>query len=499
MIYNIFRNNIKVASVKPYLTSELSQKKQSEDVVKLEFELVKFVDIKIGDYIAYADTERIYTINKKPSITESPKKYQYECIFEGGIHELRKTKVFLETPKVGGGNYKDYKFPFTGNAQNLLNLVVNSLNSNGYNITAGSYKETEIIDFQFNNFNVFQAVSTGAELMGFNWYLEGPILNFDTRLNNQAYVFQVGAKKGFSSLVRSRVESESIATVVYGYGSTQNMPPRTGEGQTYDSELLTENRLSFDGEDGESKLVNNAPEFGSIELVKEFDIKPERIGDVTGIDADIRSFYDTTLDFDINDQLLEGVKPKVYFTTGKLIGRTFDISYNNSAKKITVDYNNDESGQYPNDIIFFEVGDSYKLVDIIMPESYILEAQTRLEAETLKVLEDVSITIDLYEGALDKEFILINNIKLSIGDFIRVVSGVFGIDNTYEIKELTQNVSNPNIYSVKFGDVVPRSLIGSISYQNFVTSQSIYNVQKNSVTNNEVTNIVGESSSWEEL
>jgi uncharacterized membrane protein (UPF0127 family) len=66
MIYQIFRNNILVADIKPDDNSELSQKKQTEDVIRLNFSLTENVDIRIGDYISFEKTKQLYVINDRP-------------------------------------------------------------------------------------------------------------------------------------------------------------------------------------------------------------------------------------------------------------------------------------------------------------------------------------------------------------------------------------------------------------------------------------------------
>lgn len=501
MIYSIFRNSELVVSVKPSESSELVQKKQSEDFIRLNFTLEYFVDIQIGDYVTYSQTQQTYYINKKPKVTESPKDFRYECIFEGSIHELKKTKVFLQTVKEGGGYYIDYKFPLTGNAQTFLAFIVDNLNRTGFGYTIGKYKTTGTTTVEFNNWSVFDACVQLSSQLGFDWYLNGKEVNFDEKGYQTAYVFQVGRKRGFSALTRTRVENANLETVVYGYGLTTNLPPRIAEeGITYDSPLLTENRLAFSGVDGESKLEANVDLYGIIEAVKEFDIKPERMSEVTAIDSeDVLVWYDNTIEFDVEQQKLSGITPKVSFLDGQLIGLTFEIAYDHVTKKVTMDTYDDETGSYPNSVIKPAVGDSYVFVDIIMPETYIQEAQERLEAATQEYLDNQSDALDLYEGQLDASFIEENNIKLSLGDVIRVVSGIFLIDKLYEIKELTQNIVEPTRYSIKFGNILPKSLLALLKQIQFNNEQSIYNIQKTSLTTNQITNITEQNIEWETL
>jgi hypothetical protein len=170
------------------------------------------------------------------------------------------------------------------------------------------------------------------------------------------------------------------------------------------------------------------------------------------------------------------------------MGMTFDIAFDYSSKKITMDFYTDSSGVYPNSAIKAAVNDTYDLIDIIMPLSYIESAQARLKDVTQAYLNEHSINIEIFQGELDTDFIQANGIVLSIGDLIRVVSTTFLIDNLYEINELVQSITRPNQYTIKVGDVLPVGLLGRLKNMNFTTQQEIYNIQKNIVTNNNIIN-----------
>jgi hypothetical protein len=256
--------------------------------------------------------------------------------------------------------------------------------------------------------------------------------------------------------------------------------------------------------DGESKLEKNVDLYGRIESIQEFnDIKPERIGNVTAISNDLNVLFDTGIDFDINLQLLSGISPKINFLSGALLGINFAFTFDYASKRITLSPYIDESGSYPNELIHAQVGDTYTIVDIQMPQSYIDAAILRVQEATQAYIDTQSKDLEVFEGQPDPEFISSNDIILDLGDFIRAVSIPFKIDNTYEIKELIQNINNPSKYSLKFGDVLPKSLVSSIKSTTFATKQQIYNIERNTYTTNEivnqVTNISGEELAWQTL
>lgn len=231
------------AIVKPDDSSEVTQSKQTADYVKLNFVLNEFVDIQIGDYIILPKNGKKYTILKRPSVVESPKRHSYNCLFYGSIHDLQKTKVRLTTQKADGTHYTDYNFPLTGNAETFLQFIVENLNRNGYDIKAGSYKETETTDINFNDWNVFDAITEISSTLNFDWYLEDDTLHFDKKTVQKAITIKAGRDNGATSITRYEVENQgNLTTVLMGVGSAENMPPRTGEGDTYDSSILTDRK-----------------------------------------------------------------------------------------------------------------------------------------------------------------------------------------------------------------------------------------------------------------
>lgn len=497
----IYKNNLVVTLVKPNDSSELLQKKQTEDVVRLDFTLDDYIPIELGSYIILEKTKQKYYINKVPKCIESPRLYRYECIFEGLLHEFSKIVCLFETitPEQ---TYTDYRFPLTGTAETFLRYIVSLVNKYLREpITVGVFEQTQSITLNFEKWTVTEALAEISKNFSIDWYLEGTVLNFAKPSIYKAYTFQVGRKAGLLELTRFRTEDDLFATVVYGVGGKMNLPPRTNTiGPTFNGTILHENRLTFSGIGGQSYLTKNTNLYGNVVKVVEFDeIYPKRNGQVISLSQSIRSFYDTGIEFNINEQLLPGITPKITFTTGALIGLTFNISWDDTNKLMTLDYYSDESGQYPNDIIFPEVGDTYKLFDIIMPQQYIIDAQNELQEAAQKYLDDNSSPKTYFEAEIDPEFVESKNIDLMLGDIVRIISTTFGIDNYYEIKELTQSITDKNKYQIRFGDILPKNLLLYIKSTNFAQDQQTLVVQRNSMTYNQVNNIIGENITWEQI
>lgn len=199
--------------------------------------------------------------------------------------------------------------------------------------------------------------------------------------------------------------------------------------------------------------------------------------------------------------MISGISAKVSFTSGLLIGLTFNISYDNSDKKVTLAYKTDETGTFPNDEQKAQIGDEYVFIDIIMPQSYIDEATLLLRESTEQRLIEISSGKYLYEGEVDPEFMESNGYELFEGDIIRIISPAKKLDGLFELTQVVRNINNPYVYTIKFGEILPLGLYTTLRYVNFNTTNKIQSVVNNSVTNNEVTNtvnnIIGEDSSWQ--
>lgn len=505
----IFRGGSPVVTVKPDSSSELLQTKQLTDTVTLNFRLSEPVQINTGDYIVY-DKRGVsgggsvppsvkYVLRKPHKRTDSPNDYRYECVFEGEMHALDNTVCLLTTNKADGSHYTDYKFPITGNAKTFLSFIVGNLNRTGGQYSAGVYKDTATITAEFNQWTVTEALAYLSENLGISWRLDNGTLHFDDVHNSSALTLQLGRLGGLVSVTRDRITSKNIETVVWGYGSTDNLPPRSAaSGATYDSSVLSENRLAFAGDGGESKLSKNTDVYGIREAVKEFDdIKPEYTGSVTALNAtDVMQFTDTNVPFDINSYLLSGINPKITFLDGLCIGFTFGITYQASTSTYLLQAYADERGSYPNDLIKPAIGDTYKLFDIAFPEVYITEAQERLRQATQDYLDTASRPLEAYSAVLDERFMQGNNVTLYIGDYIRISVPSFGLDGIFEIKELTQKITEPYKYQIKFGDILPINLIAQLKMRNFTVNNAIYKVSRSQITSNNVTNIVGDTLVW---
>ena len=485
-----------ITTVKPLDSSELVQASERDDYVRLNFILITPIDIPIGSFIILERNNRKYTIQDTYSLTEEPTNNLYECVFKGELYTLSRVMCRLTTPKVGGGMYRDYKFSLTGNAQTFLLFIVDNLQSIGTPITAGTAKQTGVQTIEFSSWNCLQAISQICETLGCSWFVEAGVLHFDERAVSQFYTFQTGILAGSMQISRARADTEEFYTRVIPYGSTKNLPPRTGVGTTYDGELLSEQRLGLP--EGEL-LENNTELYGVRTIVKEFEqVFPSYTGTVTSTVPPYQ-FTDLEFPFILNEYLLEGITPKITFLTGHLIGRTFNVSQP-EASVFILDTYTETSGEYPNAELTMQIGDAYTLTDIYFPAAYITAAQSQLREVATAYLNKVSSPQCSYEAVLDEQYLQLHNIILQVGDVIRIVSPTMRIDGFYAIKELTCPCFTQKWKCmVKFGTYLPKSLLTRLKDTSFRAANTVSIVQKSIVQNTNITNTIGDSFTWKEF
>lgn len=239
--------------------------------------------------------------------------------------------------------------------------------------------------------------------------------------------------------------------------------PCTGADTTEANIDATTTQLLFQEK---SILYNNTDKYGTIEGSVIFeDIVPEREGVVTSVDGtNVYKFVDTNVEFDINNYLLPGITPKIVFNTGQLAGYKFDISnFNNSTKTFTILKNKDERAiDVPSAAFKPAIGDKYILIDLLLPQVYIADAEKRLRVKATEYLNLKSDAIYKYTVQCDIAFFRKNSITLDVGDIIHLTDVELQIDKNIRIITLTQSLKDEFEVTIELGDTITKSALQSI-------------------------------------
>ena len=243
--------------------------------------------------------------------------------------------------------------------------------------------------------------------------------------------------------------------------------------------ILTSNFIAY--------LEKNVALYGVIEQTEVFDdVYPHRTGKVTAVDAgNIYTFIDSSIDFDVNNQLLPGLAAKVVFNTGQLAGYEFEVaSFNNGTKKFTINKNKNENVlEVPSLLIRPAIGDEYVVIDIEMPQAYILAAENELQVKAQKLLDEFSTPNFSYLVDYDQAYLKRFNIVPKIGDIVWLEDIELQVNKPIRIVSVTRSLVNEFDVQVELADVLSKQTIQQLSSAINSNATTIDEVQQNMQTN----------------
>lgn len=433
----IYRNSAVYATVHIAKDTVYQGQFMGENKIVANFSHPSFIDFSRGDYIIHKGKE--WRLNEVPTENKTAKnKYQYNLIFEGREYTWYDKQLI----HLGVSD-----FTFFGTPLEIIQLLVNSINEIDPGWIIGTVDNTADPQFfSFKDQSVRQALTTAAETFKMEFQFDNRTLNFRNTIGNvvAGVTLQYGKGNGLYSLTRQPAGNASVATRVYGYGGTQNIPADYRGGLT---------RLTF----AERKVDNNIATYGIIETSVTFDdIIPERLAAITST-ANPTTITDSTLDFDLNSVMVQG-QAKIVFITGDLGGNEFLITdYNHATKTIKFEANKEESGYIiPNTTVKPSVGDQYKLVGITMPQTYITAAEARLKTETTNYANSIKNPPVAFGLAIDQLQAKANglDVSLKLGDKLHTVDMDMGIDETLRVQAFSYPLINPAEITASISDKV---------------------------------------------
>jgi hypothetical protein len=428
----IYRGGSVAFFVKATDDSRVSEKLMGESIVSVSIISSTVVAFQINDYII--DSNKKYYLNSLPSVTKnSTREFSYSCEFSASLYNLNKTKLLSITGE------RDHNL--NGQIVDFLTLIVSNLQRNDTNWAVGSYiTNTDYKNISFSGENCLAALSKLAKEYETEFYIDDSqtikTINLKEKGTVQAITLQYGSNGGLYKIDRKNVDSSGIITRLYAFGSDRNIPSSYRSGAK---------RLKFSDT---SALEANVYDYGINEADVVFDdIFPTRTGTITFMQEDVS---DTGIDFDLNSQMLPGISPKIHFQTGMLAGYEFEIvkdSWNNTYKSFRIVPYTDTNGRIlPSGDYFPVTGDTYKFIDIDLPQSYITAAETALQAKAQEYLNKNSTPRVAYSVIADPIFFKAANISLSAGDTVTIYDPNLGVNKQIRVTEISRKLSDQYNY-----------------------------------------------------
>ncbi|MHA4844409.1 phage tail protein [Flavitalea antarctica] len=481
---DIYRGNGQLfASVKPDDQSGQTKAIMGANRITLSWEDSRHLEFKINDY-CHVFGEK-YTLVSEPYVTKLSVfhfRYQVEMVSQGELL-ARCNYLFL-----GDNNtLKETDFSLMGNAQDFMNLLVTNLQRIDTSYTLGEVIPTDYKLLTFAAENCYNALGRIAEAFNTEFWLIGTTIHLAKKQRDTGFTSKHGKGNGLYEITaQPPSDGSSVVTRLYAYGSDKNIPP---EYQNFTK------RLKLPG--GADYIEKNTSLFGVIEFTKIFDdIYPQRTGTVSGVNLlNPFEFGDGSIDFDLNAYLIPGMSAKVTFNTGQLSGYTFDINkYEHVFKRVHINLNRDEAAlEVPNNLMRPAIGDTYVFTDILMPPSYITNAETRLLAAATKLLNDISVPQKKYTVVFDPVYLRRLNRAPQIGDLIWITDSQLGLQRKIRITSTTRKIVNEFEITVEVADLITAGKIELVINGQNANTRDIIDLDKYLQTNPTLNNnVIGE-------
>jgi len=389
-------------------------------------------DIQEGDFIRVGGIK--YKINRASEFADkSSVNHTTTYLFEAPeytlIDKILTNKITQSTRVTLTGKLRDWL--------ELLIWNVNKTDDNPLGVDTGwqlgNIPDTEYMTLSFDGIDCRSLLSELASAYGYEYYVHDHTINYVSRIENERNLtFTQGQSGGLYEVEQSNVDSGDVTTRVYPVGGTKNMAP--GEGDEEGRLMLPEKYLENFSETNravEKKIVFD-------------DIHPSFTGFVENPTGEnYREFICRDIDFNI-DELAIGDDARINFLTGDLMGKSFEFKWDNSNKKITLIYQEDELAPIdpetqsrpliPSAAKHLRGGEEFNFTGIRLGESYKQAAISKLREKATDWLafnsqKRVKFTLDVdyrymrKKGGLEcGDLITVSIPSRNISRIIRIVS-----------------------------------------------------------------------------
>ena len=443
-----------------------------EHTLNLYFALPTYTEIPTGAWCEFQG-ER-YTLNQPAKVVQhNSRHFEYTLTMDSEGANLKNYK--FRNP-----NDKTLKFPFTASPRYHIQILVDCLNmiDSGWQVGTTIEANEKLISYNHNNClealdMIAKAFETEYEIIGKTIHLHKVEYFKDNPLP-----LQYGKGKGFKTGV-SRTTEQSRITRLYVQGGERNIDrSKYGNKELLlpkSQEYVYEGVTFVSDDKGLSIAIKNAQNNGFIneQSLDLSHIYPSRKGTVSAVfevdhDKHFYDFADTTIPEALNfaDLQIKGEKMVIYFESGMLSGREFEISryehssgYNHSTRRFEIVPKEEDGTTMPNDIFKPAIGDEYSVYNMHLPAAYICDDNTKTGAswemmkEACKYLYENRADLFTFTGDLDGIWAKKN--WANVGGRLKMGAYIHFSDNEFQrtpvairivgLKEYVNNPYSPHI------------------------------------------------------
>jgi hypothetical protein len=406
--------------VSPDSSSRWTEEVGAEFVVTVNFTTWEFFVLSVGDYVEISGKRFSIKKEYRPKKTDT-QKYTYNISFYGREHDMQDL-LFCRLNQ--GEDDLESVFAYDGTPMEMLEKLVANMNRNNDGVTwrAGQAVTGDRKTINFNGLFCWDAAGEIAGAWETEWWLDGEYLNIGKCEHGERVT--LGYMKGLKTGLTQNENSNSIKwfTRLIPVGSTKNIDP-SKYGYTH---------LQLPSRD---KYIDLNTQLGLKEHREEAafqDIFPHRLGTVSSVRSEEQTntdgekytvYYvkDKDLPFNPDEYMIGGEVIHITFESGDLSGREFECNWHNDTQEFEIiNTYPDENTQIPGGNIIPNVGDTYILTNIRMPDEYYPIAEEQYKQAVDSFLTEYSKDISIYSGDTDYIHVDKNSVPLSVGQRVRL-------------------------------------------------------------------------------
>lgn len=450
-------------------SSQQSITLMGEDILSLSCTVAEPIYFQIGDYCWFFNKK--YTINSSPKKTlNSERQIIYNIVLESQMYELgRSDFLFLNSVN----DFENPIFNFRGTARDYGDLLIYNLRRDfpQTNWILGNVIDSDFITQDFNSTNCLDALKTIANIFQTEYLVEGNIINIYRKQISSGIILKHGSDEALLSITEENQTNANLITQLRVFGSTKNITNdfMNGSGRLrmqggdiirkdVDTYGLFCKTIIFDGQTTDIKTNKPLQE-----------IYPHREGTITSEEPGTTTdyflyFYDTDIDFNVNDYLIPANTAQVEFNTGLLTGYTFKIDeFDNTLKRFKLIQNTDSNLTLPTSSLKPLTGDKYVVINIKQPNEYIIKAQQDLKNAGQDYIDRYCIPPVVYTNTCNSFYFQQRNATVLIGQVVGIVNNELRINRSLRVITLTRNIQNTNLYTMQLADTAnPESILVKI-------------------------------------
>lgn len=456
----------------------------ADDTLSIGVQSVEPLAFDVGDRVNVFG--RTYRLNRLPRMNKTgANTFDYTLDFEGVQYDLMAATYDVNIDTTNNKLQDVQGEALTGNLQRFMAVLIANANrvfGNGvWNIGNIAVTGDDVTLTFGENDNCLSVLQTLCQKFNCEYTIDEPtdgrfVINMVEHVGRTLpYTFKYGRGNGLYKLNRENVSSANIITRLKAYGSTENITTKYRADR-----LCLPNRTKSQSVIQKTDVVNK---YGIYEAKKYFDVKPTFNGQVQQVvTGDVLSFIDASIDFDLNAKdkdgntlyLVAGSAARVHFNSGNLSGYEFDIhSYDHATHKITLVRQKDERGmEFPSDTsaaFRFKAGDKYKILNIALPDSYVANAEHRLEEQAVQYYDENSQPRVKYGLTFEKLYLErtfgkacgTTNVFVP-GDYVHIVDGDIGVDKNIRITAIDRDLLDEYNYTLTIADIVTTSITNRV-------------------------------------